>query len=324
VNVLITGGTGNLARHCLEELRTHGHQVALFDRYRPEEAAKPWTTDVPVVVGDLTSREDCWRAVESARAEAIVHLGAIAYASEAEGARRSAARASQHPVPIDSTFKVNTLGTYFIAEAARHQGTKAIAFASTASVLLETQSIRSWLQSIPIDESHELRPTNSYSISKYLNEVTLDLFSRDCGIRCVEFRMIGVYMPHHDADWAWNPGFPEEVTAPGPQRFAVWEYLDARDAAIAYRLAIEATDPRVSGPMYLATDRTCREPHRELVAKHYPEFQAAAERMEPDDLILSIRRAREVLGYTPRYSWRGSAVWDARVTSIGHARSEHS
>jgi nucleoside-diphosphate-sugar epimerase len=305
MDVLITGGTGNLARYCLEELRAHGHRVTLFDRYRPEDAAKPWSTDVPVVVGDLTSRDDCWRAVETARAEAIVHLGAVAYPSESEDARRSAAAASQPPVPVDATFKVNTLGTYFILEAARHAGTKAVAFASTASILLETRLLVHWLQTIPIDETHEVRPTNSYSMSKYLNEQTLWLFTRDCGIRCVALRMVGVYMPHHDADWAWNPRFPEAPSPPGPDEFQVWEYLDARDAATAYRLAIEAQDPKVSGPMYLATDRTCHEEHRALIAKYYPRFRVQAEQMGPDDLILSIRRARELLGYVPRYSWRG-------------------
>src|SRR5262249_44894616 len=262
-------------------------------------------TDVPVVVGDLTSREDCWRAVETARAEAIVHLGAVAYASEDEGARRSAAEAGQHPGPIDATFKGNTLGTYFLLEAGRAQGTKAVAFASTASVLLETKSILSWLATIPIDERHELRPTNSYSISKYLNEETLWLFARDCGIRCVALRMIGVYMPHHEADWAWNPRFPEPVRPPGPDSFSVWEYLDARDAAAAYRLAIAATDPRLTGPFYLATDRTCPDEHRELVRRYYPERAEQADRMGSNDLILSIRRARDILGYVPRYSWRG-------------------
>jgi UDP-glucose 4-epimerase len=308
MRVLITGGTGNLARHCLRELQAHDHQVTLFDRFRPEEAARPWSTEVPVVVGDLTSREDCWRAVETARAEAIVHLGAVAYASEDEVARRSAAEAGQHPVPIDATFKVNTLGTYFLLEAARAQGTKAIAFASTASVLLETKSILSWLATIPIDERHELRPTNSYSISKYLNEETLWLFARDCGIRCVALRMIGVYMPHHEADWEWNPRFAQPARPPAPGDFRVWEYLDARDAATAYRLAIEATDPRVVGPMYLATDRSCPEEHRDLVRRYYPQFREQAERMGSDDLILSIRRARELLRYTPRHSWRGPEV----------------
>jgi hypothetical protein len=64
--------------------------------------------------------------------------------------------------------------------------------------------------------------------------------------------------------------------------------------------------------MYLATDRSSAEEHRELVARHYPRFAEPAKRMGPDDLIVSIRRARERLGYVPRHSWRGPEA-NARV-----------
>jgi UDP-glucose 4-epimerase len=308
LNVLITGGTGNLARYCHDELRAHGHAVTLFDRYRPDEAARPWTTDANIAIGDLTSRADCLRAVETAQAEAIVHLGGVPYASESEAARRSAASAGQHPVPTDATFKVNTLGTYFILEAGRQVGTKTVVFASTASVLLETRSLADWVKNIPIDETHELRPANSYSMSKLLNEETLWLFARDCGMRCVALRMTWVYMPHHDADWSWNPRLPQPVRAPAPGELPIWQYVDARDAATAYRLAVEADRPEASGPMYLATDRFCTEEHRALVAQYLPRFRDQAKRMSPDDLVISIRRARELLGYIPRYSWRGEAA----------------
>ena len=260
MNILITGGTGNLARHCHDEFRAAGHRVTSFDRFRPADAARPWATDAPFGVGDLTSRDDCRRAVQVAEAEGIVHLGAIAYASEAEGARRSAIEAGQSPVPADATFRVNVLGTYFILEAARDFGTRSIVFASTASVLLESNSPATWLSTMPIDENHDLRPSNSYSISKYLNEETLRLF--------------------------------------------------ARDAAGAYRLAIESDRPEVEGPMYLATDRTCAEEHRDLITQYFPKFAATAKKMGSDDLIISIRRARQLLGYVPRYSWRGTQVGD--------------
>lgn len=55
MRVLITGGSGRLARYCLQDLREHGHQVTLFDRVRPEVVPQPWSPDSPVVVGDLLS-----------------------------------------------------------------------------------------------------------------------------------------------------------------------------------------------------------------------------------------------------------------------------
>ncbi len=82
MRVLITGGSGQLARYCLEELHSHGHEVTLFDRVRPEEGRAPSSTDAPFIGGDLTVREDCLNAVESSRAEAIVNLGGIAHPTE--------------------------------------------------------------------------------------------------------------------------------------------------------------------------------------------------------------------------------------------------
>jgi nucleoside-diphosphate-sugar epimerase len=312
VNVLLTGGTGNLGRYCYEELREHGHRLTLFDRFAPAAAAAPWSTEAPLVVGELTSAEDCQRALEEARAEAIVHLGGMAYATESEGAVRSAVAAGQPPAPEDATFRVNMLGGFYLLEAARKLGVSAIAFASTFSVLLESKVIGDRVQTVPIDETHPVWPTNSYSLSKHFNEQMLAAYGLAHGIRSVAFRMAHVYMPHLPPENAWNlrPGQP--ARPPGPHGFPTWQYLDARDAARAYRLAIEASHLAGSEVMYLATDRSCPEEHRELIARYRPAFAAQAARMEPDDLIVSIRRARERLGYAPTHSWRGPEA-NARV-----------
>lgn len=310
--VLITGGSGNLARYCLEEFRTHGHEVTLFDRVRPEGARSPWSTSAPFVLGELTSREDCIRAAESARAEAVVHLGGIPHPSEVPYV---AGKPEQAREPIDETFRVNVLGTYYILDAARHVGALAVAFASTMSTLGISPRLGKLpipVRSMPVDESHPFWSENTYSLSKVLNEETLVAFGRAYSIRAVAFRMMHVYMPHGGADAPFNPRLGQPAPPLVPGNFAAWEYLDARDAAAAYRLAVEATHLDLFEPMFLATDRTSREEHRELAARSYPHLREQAERMGQDDLILSIRRARERLGYAPRHSWRGPEA-NARV-----------
>ncbi|HEV8639010.1 MAG TPA: NAD(P)-dependent oxidoreductase [Chloroflexota bacterium] len=311
MNVLVTGGAGNLGRYVYHELREHGHRATLFDRFRPDQAPSPWSAGGSVV-GELTSAEDCQRALEAAAADAVVHLGGLAYATESEGARQAAIAAGQPPAPEDATFRVNMLGIFYLLEAARRMGVRTVAFASTASVLLESSGIADRIQTVPIDETHPLWPTNSYSLSKHFSEQMLAAYGLAHGIRSVSFRMLHVYMPHLPPENAWNlrPGQP--AGAPGPRGFATWEYLDARDAAAAYRLAIEGDHLGSSEVMYLATDRSVAEEHRELVERHYPRFAASAARMDHDDLIISIRRARERLGYTPRHSWRGPEA-NARV-----------
>jgi nucleoside-diphosphate-sugar epimerase len=112
------------------------------------------------------------------------------------------------------------------------------------------------------------------------------------------------------------PGFyqplGESAVPYAPGNFTVWEYVDARDAAAAFRLAIERSELGLFERAFIATDRTSRESHRDLVRLHYPHLAAAADEMGPDDLILTIRRARQRLGYAPRHSWRGPEA-NARV-----------
>jgi nucleoside-diphosphate-sugar epimerase len=304
VNVLVTGGAGNLGRYVHQELRQHGHRVTLFDRFLPSQAPAPWETDAPVVVGELTSEADCRRALDGAGAEAIVHLGGLAYATESQAALQGAIAAGQPPAPADATFRVNMLSAFYLLEGARERGVRRVAFASTLSVLFESKGIAERIRGVPIDETHPVWPTNSYSMSKHFTEQMLAGYWRAHGIRSVSFRMMHVYMPHLPPENAWNlrPGDPARPPRPGG--FTPWEYLDARDAATAYRLAVEADHLDASEVMYLATDRTCPEEHRELVARHYPRFAADAARMGPDDLIISIGRARERLGYRPAHSWR--------------------
>ena len=75
-NVLVTGGSGNVGRYAAAELRDK-YQVTLFDRVTPNQAREPWETDLPFVLGDLTSFGDCMRAISFAQADGIVHLGAL-------------------------------------------------------------------------------------------------------------------------------------------------------------------------------------------------------------------------------------------------------
>jgi nucleoside-diphosphate-sugar epimerase len=313
VRVLITGGAGNLARHCLEELRAHGHEVSLFDRVRPDQAGRvPWSTDARFILGELTSREDCLSAVEATRAEAVINLGGIPYPTEV--APRPGAPARTVQLPEDETFRVNVMGTFYILDAARRLGATVFVHASTMSTLGISPRIGDLpipVTTMPVDESHPFWSENTYSLSKVVNEETLLAFSRAYPIRTVALRMMHVYMPHvPGAEDTFRFGQPAQPYTPG--NFTVWEYVDARDAAAAYRLAIEAEQLDRFEPFFIATDRFTAEEHRELVKRNYPHLAAAAERMGPDDLILTIRRARERLGYAPTHSWRGAEA-NARV-----------
>jgi len=82
-NVLITGGCGRLGRQCYYELHNE-YNITLFDRVAPSKQPFPWTPekDCKFVMGELTSLEDCMRAILMSKADCILHLAAITHATE--------------------------------------------------------------------------------------------------------------------------------------------------------------------------------------------------------------------------------------------------
>lgn len=305
MKVLVTGGAGNLGRCIASELVEHGHGVTLFDRLAPSQVLVPWHTDLRFIQGELTSAEDCRAAVEAAQAEAICHVGAIPFPTDH---RLFVSPPPGLPkLPEDETFRVNTLGTYYILEAARIAGVKVVAFASTFYVLglgfRLSEAV--WNPSyLPINEDHPLAPEDSYSLSKALNEEMLAAYSRAYGLRTVAFRLMGVYYAHRD-DSARR--FRERVEPPNTAShvpFDGWLYVDGRDAAQAFRLSLETPNLDLHERFFLASDCTTAESPRDAVRRMYPELASMTANMGPDDFLISIERARQRLGYVPRHSWR--------------------
>src|SRR4051794_40695448 len=124
-NVLVTGASGRLGRYVSPRLREAGHDVTDFDAVPQPANDDP----APFIKGDLTSLEDCLRAIAYSQAEVVVHLGAL------PGPREMIKRPGwvrQQRAPEDETMRVNTMGTYCLLEAARILGTvKQVIFAST-------------------------------------------------------------------------------------------------------------------------------------------------------------------------------------------------
>jgi UDP-glucose 4-epimerase len=303
MRVLITGGCGNLGRYTATEFVTHGHQPFLFDRKSPAEAPLPFATDHPFIRGELTSGEDVLRAVREAQAEAIVHLGAIPHATDHPA---TVARKLERGegLPDDETWRVNMLGTYYVLDAARREGVKRVALASTYFVLglgFRISDMPWNPEYLPIDEDHPNTPEDTYSLSKLCNEQMLASYTRAWGIRTIALRLLGVSYPHREGD-THRERFGRN--AGETKNFNAWMYLDGRDGAQAFRLAIEKDDLPEHDAFFLATDTHLGEPSRDAVARVFPHLAQKAARMGPADLIISIEKAKRVLGYQPRYSWR--------------------
>jgi nucleoside-diphosphate-sugar epimerase len=273
MKVLVTGITGSVGPYVVSELEKE-HDLTLFAR-------RPIETKHRVVPGDLTSAEDCQRAVEGA--EAVVHLGAI---SE----------------PAPEAFHVNTCGTYYLMEAIRSQGVSRVIMASTNCVYGHCFPISNrpfLLDFLPIDETHSCRPEDNYGISKKLDEEMLAIYSHTWGIRTAAMRL----------NWVWGPkeiGWWTEMSAQDLARFApyFWAYVDARDTARAFRLALEAPELPAHGAYNIsAADTMADKDSRELVAHFYPEVTLKSE-LPGRASFFDWTQAKQAFGYAPQHSWR--------------------
>jgi nucleoside-diphosphate-sugar epimerase len=105
------------------------------------------------------------------------------------------------------------------------------------------------------------------------------------------------------ADYAEFPGFDAD---PARRRWNLWGYIDARDGARAIRRSLEAPITGAEVFIIANADTVMSTSNRELVARFFPGVPFD-ERAGENQTLLSIDKARRVLGYEPRFSWRREA-----------------
>lgn len=150
----------------------------------------------------------------------------------------------------------------------------------------------------PVDEDYPGRPESAYSLSKLLSEEMAKQFCRwDPKMKIIGLRFSNVMEPH---DYQRFPAFDADAML---RKWNLWGYIDARDAAQAIRksLELDATGPDV---FIIANADTCMtRPNAELMAEVFPDVPMKKD-VQPNETLLSIDKARRILGYEPQHSWR--------------------
>jgi nucleoside-diphosphate-sugar epimerase len=280
MRVVVTGGSGKLGTACVRELVEHGYDVFNADIAPPREQLCPHIRVDLEEMGqalEVMSRvDDRYHGVD-----AVVHLAAI----PAPGLR-----------PNASLFRVNTLSTFNVFEAARHLGIRNVVWASSETVLGLPFEIPP--PYIPVDEGYPPRPESAYSLSKLVGEEMARQFCRwEPEMKIIGLRFSNVMQP---ADYAQFPSFDAD---PGRRKWNLWGYIDARDGAQAVRRALEAPIKGAEVFVIANADTVMSRPNRELVAEYFPGVRFD-DRAGDNQTLLSIEKARRMLGYAPRYSWR--------------------
>jgi nucleoside-diphosphate-sugar epimerase len=278
--VVVTGGSGKAGRACIRDLQAHGYQVVNVDLVTAAEPTCPFThvdlTDFGETIEALSAIDDRIQGVD-----AVVHLAAI----PAPG---------RHPNAV--TFRTNTLSTYHVFEAARRLGIKNIVWASSETVLgLPFDTPPPY---VPVDENYAGRPETAYALSKLLGEEMAKQFCRwDPALKIIGLRLSNVMEVE---DYARFPAFDDDARR---RMWNLWGYIDARDAAQAFRKALEADLKGAEVFIIANADTVMSRGNAELMAEVFPEvpFQPGA---DPNATLLSIDKARRLLGYAPEHSWR--------------------
>jgi nucleoside-diphosphate-sugar epimerase len=140
-------------------------------------------------------------------------------------------------------------------------------------------------------------PESGYALAKVLCERMAEEMHRwNPGTRFVGFRISNIL---EEADYALIPGFQADATL---RRWNMWSWVDSRDVGLACRLALEAEVPGCDVFTIAAADTLMEKPSAALMAAHFSGVPLGA--VAEHGTLLSIDKARRVLGYAPRHSWR--------------------
>ena len=275
--IAVTGGSGKLGRAVVADLTAHGNEVVNLDVAAPRPALKIDLTDYGQTVEALTAIDDRYDKID-----AVVHLAAI----PAPGLQPNAA-----------TFHNNITASYNVFSAARLAGITNVVWASSETVL--GLPFRTPPPYIPVDEAYPARPESTYSLVKHLEETMAAQFCRwNPELKMIGLRFSNVMDPE---DYAEFPSFDAD---PRSRHWNLWGYIDARDGAQAVRKALAYRTPGVDVFVIANADTVMSRSSASLAAEVFPGVPVTKELGEHETL-LSIDKARRVLGYEPEHSWRG-------------------
>jgi UDP-glucose 4-epimerase len=233
-------------------------------------------TDFGQTVAALSSVDD-----RHAGVDAVVHLAAIPGPGMA---------------PNHSIFANNILATYNVFTAAQVAGITDIVWASSETLLgIPFDSPPPYL---PVDEEYPARPETSYALAKHLEEkMAAEISRRDPALKMIGLRFSNV-MTIEDYE-----RFPSFDADPKLRSWNLWSYIDRRDGAQAVRKSLEHESRGLDVFIIANADTVMTRPSAELASELFPEVQFKKE-VGTNETLLSIDKARRVLGYEPAHTWR--------------------
>jgi nucleoside-diphosphate-sugar epimerase len=287
-SIVVTGGSGKAGRAVIRELLDHGYLVMNVDLVPPRETLchffKADLNDMGQAVDALRRAAGTVdrRRTPLGQAEAVIHLAGIPAPSLA---------------PDGVTFQNNLMTTYNVFSAATLLGLKRVVWASSETTY-GLPLTRSPPRFAPVTEEHPLVPETGYALAKMLSEeMAQEMHRWNPGTSFIALRISNIFEP---PDYETIPSFWGD---PNLRKWNLWSWVDARDVAQACRLALEADVAGAEAFTIAAADTLMKTPSRALMAAGFPGVPVH-DGLGEFETLLSIAKARRVLGYQPKHTWR--------------------
>ncbi len=274
----VTGARGEVGRGVVTDLLENGYDVRAITHSGWEDA--PIEDVYQLDVEDYGAVEEAIRPCDR-----VIHLAGVR---------------SPVGVPDVDVLRTNVVGTYNVLLASGRSGVEGIALASSDCTFGYTfTKNRPEILYLPLDEEHPTRPDDSYGLSKVLMERTAEAMVQRFGYSVASMRISWVIDP---AKYRTEE-FDELTRDPKGGYYNFWSYIDLRDTARGFRLAIEKDLGGHEIFQIAARDTRLRTPSAELIDRFFPGVDKRIEFTGHESLEDS-RKAERVLGFTPKHSWR--------------------
>ena len=193
-SVLVTGGAGFIGSNLCAALLEKGNKVVCLDNFATgkRENLEQFLKDsnFTLIEGDIRKLEDCLKACQGV--DYVLHQAALG----------SVPRSIKDPITSND---VNVSGFLNMLVAARDNGVKRFVFAASSSTYGDSESM-------PKVEDVIGKPLSPYAITKYVNELYADIFSKTYGLETIGLRYFNVFGRKQDPNGAYAAVIPKFVS----------------------------------------------------------------------------------------------------------------
>ena len=192
--ILVTGGAGFIGSNLCEAIIKKGNQVVCLDNFATGKRTNLEkivnNANFALIEGDIRNLKDCLKATKNV--DYILHQAALG----------SVPRSIKDPL---TSNEVNVSGFLNMLVAARDNCVKRFVFAASSSTYGDSESM-------PKVENVIGKPLSPYAITKYVNELYADVFSKTYGLETIGLRYFNVFGRKQDPNGAYAAVIPKFVS----------------------------------------------------------------------------------------------------------------